>query len=44
MIPKTLFRVGLITTDYLVKKSGVLGSREEKAEFINSRGILQDVL
>ena len=36
MIPKTLFRVGLITTDYLVKKSGVLGSREEKAEFINN--------
>lgn len=36
MIPKTLFRVGLATTDYLVKKSGVLGNNEQKAEFISN--------
>lgn len=36
MIPKSLFRVGLATTDYLVKKSGVLGNQEQKAEFVSN--------
>lgn len=35
-IPRTLFRVGLATTDYLVKKTGVLGNNEAKAEFIEN--------
>jgi hypothetical protein len=35
-IPRTLFRVGLATTDYLVKKSGILGNNEAKAEFIEN--------